>query len=265
MLAEQSVREGRIEEALAELQQQVRKAPDNAEYRVFLFQLLCVMGDWERARTQLKVLGELSAGSAPLVHVYGTAITCELLRREVFAGAKTPLILGEPLPWVALLLQGLTEAAQGRGAAAAALRAEALEKAQAVAGAIDGQSFDWIADADSRLGPVCEAVIDGRYYWVPFERLRSIALEAPSDLRDVVWMPAQLGLANGGQTAALIPARYPGSEADSDGLIRLGRKTEWDEVSPDTFHGRGQRMFATAGGEYALLSVRRIELGGSEA
>jgi len=45
MLAEQSVREGRIEEALAELQQQVRKAPDNAEYRVFLFQLLCVMGD----------------------------------------------------------------------------------------------------------------------------------------------------------------------------------------------------------------------------
>ena len=78
-------------------------------------------------------------------------------------------------------------------------------------------------------------------------------------------MPAQLGLANGVDPAALIPARYPGSEADGDGLIRLGRKTEWDEVTPDTFHGRGQRMFATPGGEYALLSVRRIELGGSEA
>jgi type VI secretion system protein ImpE len=265
MLAEQSLREGRVEEALAELQNHVRTAPDNAEYRVFLFQLLCVLGDWERARAQLKVLGELSPGSAPLVHVYSTAISCELLRREVFAGAKTPLILGEPLPWVALLLQGLTEAAQGRGAAAAALRAEALEKAQAVAGTIDGETFDWIADADSRLGPVCEAVIDGRYYWVPFERLRVVALEAPSDLRDVVWMPARLTLANGGETAALIPARYPGSEADRDSLIRLGRKTEWDEVSPETFHGRGQRMFATPGGEYALLSVRRIDLGGSEA
>jgi type VI secretion system protein ImpE len=265
MLAEQSLREGRVEEALAELQNHVRTAPDNAEYRVFLFQLLCVLGDWERARAQLKVLGELSPGSAPLVHVYGTAITCELLRREVFAGAKTPLIMGEPLPWVALLLQGLTEAAQGRGAAAAALRAEALEKAQAVAGTIDGETFDWIADADSRLGPVCEAVIDGRYYWVPFERLRVVALEAPSDLRDVVWMPARLTLANGGETAALIPARYPGSEADGDSLIRLGRKTEWDEVPPETFHGRGQRMFATPGGEYALLSVRRINLGGSEA
>jgi type VI secretion system protein ImpE len=265
MLAEQSLREGRVEEALAELQNHVRKAPDNAEYRVFLFQLLCVLGDWERARAQLKVLGELNPGSLPLVHVYGTAITCELLRGEVFAGARTPLILGEPLPWVALLLQALSEAARGRGAAAAALRSEALEKAQAVPGSIDGEKFEWIADADSRLGPVCEAVIDGRYYWVPFERLRSVSLEAPSDLRDVVWMPAQLRLVNGGDTAALIPTRYPGSEADHDNGIRLSRKTDWDEVAPETFHGRGQRMFATPGGEYALLSVRRIELGGSEA
>jgi len=247
MLAEQSLREGRVTEALAELQDLVRKTPDNAEYRVFLFQLLCVLGEWERARNQLKVLGELEAGSLPLVHVYGTAITCELLRRDVFAGARTPLLLGEPLPWVALLIQALSESAHGRTAEAGALRAEALEKATAVAGEIDGHDFD------------C------RYYWVPFERIRSIRLEAPSDLRDVVWMPAKLGLANGGEASALIPARYPGSEADGDSMIRLGRKTEWDEVAPDTFHGRGQRMFATAGGEYALLSVRHIELGGAEA
>ncbi|PYN25432.1 MAG: virulence protein SciE type [Candidatus Rokuibacteriota bacterium] len=265
MLAEQSLREGRVEQALTELQDQVRKAPDNAEYRVFLFQLLCVLGDWDRARAQLKVLGELSVGSLPLVHVYGAAITCELLRREVFAGARTPLVLGEPLPWVALLFQALSVAAQGRAAEATALRSEALEKANAVPGTIDGQAFEWIADGDSRLGPVCEAIVDGRYYWVPFERLRSVTLEAPADLRDVLWMPAKLGLANGGEATALIPARYPGSEADGDGLIRLSRKTEWDEVAPDTFHGRGQRMFATAEGEHALLSVRRIELGGAEA
>jgi len=112
---------------------------------------------------------------------------------------------------------------------------------------------------------VCEAIVDGRYYWVPFERLRSIRLEAPADLRDVVWMPAKLGLTNGGEASALIPTRYPGSEADGDAMVRLGRKTEWDEVAPDTFHGRGQRMFATNEGEHALLSVRRIELGGAEA
>lgn len=259
MPPEQSVRDGRLQDALTELQDQVRKDASNPRHRVFLFQLLCVLGDWERARDQLKVLADLDAGSLALVHVYGAAISCELLRREVFAGARTPLVLGEPLPWLALLVQALAARGEG-GADARTLRAEALEQAPAVPGSIDGRPFEWIADGDPRLGPVCEALIDGRYYWVPFERIRSLALEAPADLRDVVWMPAQLVLANGGQTAALIPARYPGSETDPDNLIRLARKTEWDEVAPGTFHGRGQRMLTTDSSEYALLDVRLIEL-----
>jgi len=265
MLAEQHLREGRPEDALTELQNAVRKSPSTAQYRVFLVQLLCVLGEWERARTQLKALAELDAGSLALVHVYGQAIACELLRREVYAGTRTPLLLGEPLPWVALLLQALPTGAQGQSAEAAALRADALAQARSVSGRIDGQEFQWIADADSRLGPICEAVVDGRYYWVPFERMRSLTLEAPSDLRDVVWMPGQLRLANGGETAALLPARYPGSESDRDGMIRLGRKTEWDEVAPDTFHGRGQRILATDQEEYGLLDVRHIELTSPEA
>jgi len=258
MDAEQSLREGRPQDALAQLQQQVRTDPGNAGYRVFLFQLLCVLGDWDRARDQLKVLAELDAGALGMVHVYGAAVSCELLRRDVFAGARTPLLLGEPLPWVALLLQAL--APGGQGGDVKALRAQALEQARPVPGAIDGHEFEWIADADPRLGPVLEAVIDGRYYWVPFERVRAVTIEAPSALRDVIWLPATLRLANGGETAALIPARYPGSETDPDGLIRLARKTEWDEVAPETFYGRGQRTLATDAEEYGLLDVRRLEL-----
>ena len=265
MPAEQSLRDGRLEDALTELQDQVRKDPSNPRYRVFLFQLLCVLGDWSRARDQLKVLPDLDPGSLALVHVYGAAITCELLRREVFAGARTPLLLGEPPSWVALLLQALSVGARGGHAEANKLRADALEQARPVPGTIDGQEFEWIADADARLGPVCEAVIDGSYYWVPFERIRSVGLEAPSDLRDFVWIPANLGLANGGDTAALLPSRYPGSETDPDGLIRLARKTEWDEVGPETFHGRGQRVLATDSSEYALLNLRHIELRTAEA
>jgi type VI secretion system protein ImpE len=238
----------------------VRVEPANPKLRVFLFQLLCILGEWERARAQLQTLAELDAGSLPLVHLYGSAITCEVLRRDVFAGVRTPLVMGEPLPWVALLLQAVATEAQGRAAEAKALRADALEQAQAVGGTVDGKAFEWIGDADSRLGPVCEAVIEGRYYWVPFERIRSIGLDAPEDLRDAVWIPAHLGLENGGEAAALLPARYPGSESDSDGLIRLGRKTDWVEVSLETFHGRGQRILVTDSDEHALLSVRRIEL-----
>jgi type VI secretion system protein ImpE len=254
------LRQGDPAGALAALRTRVRGAPENPELRVFLFQLLCVQGEWERARDQLRVIAELAPTALPLAHVYGTAITCELLRRDVFKGTRTPLVMGEPLPWLALLLQALAAQAQGRSAEAATIRAQALEDAAAVPGTIDGKAFEWISDADSRLGPVCEAIIDGRYYWVPVERIASAVLEPPSDLRDVVWTRAQLRLTNAGEIAALIPARYPGSETDADGAVRLGRKTEWDEVSPGVFHGRGQRMLATDGGEFSLLDVRRIEL-----
>jgi type VI secretion system protein ImpE len=246
--------------ALAALQARVRDEPANPALRAFLFQLLSIQGQWERARDQLGALAELQPSAFPLVHVYGAAISCELLRKEVFAGTRTPLVMGEPLPWLALLLQALAVAGQGHEADAQALRAQALEDGRAVPGTIDGNAFEWIADADSRLGPVCEAIIDGRYYWIPFERIRSISLEAPSDLRDVVWMPSQIRLENSGDVAALLPVRYPGSEIDHDGSIRLARKTEWDEVAPKTFHGRGQRMLTTDVDEYSLLNVRRIEL-----
>jgi type VI secretion system protein ImpE len=104
-------------------------------------------------------------------------------------------------------------------------------------------------------------VINGKYYWVPYERIKVLALEQPEDLRDLVWMPAQVQLANGGEWVALIPSRYPGSEADSDGAVCMGRKTVWNEVHPDLFHGRGQRVLVTDRGEYSFIGTQRIELG----
>jgi type VI secretion system protein ImpE len=249
--------------ALAALQSRVRDEPADPAQRVFLFQLLCVQGEWERARDQLRVITELQPTALPLAHVYGAAIACEVLRRDVFTGVRTPLVMGEPPPWLGGLLQALAADAQRCPADAQALRARALEDGRAVPGSVDGHAFDWIADADSRLGPVCEAIVEGRYYWIPFERIRSLTLEGPSDLRDVVWMPARLRLETSVEVAALLPARYPGSEVDPDGAIRLGRKTAWDEVAPTTYHGRGQRMLATDADEYSLLDLRTIELAGA--
>ena len=57
-------------------------------------------------------------------------------------------------------------------------------------------------------------------------------MEAPEDLRDFVWMPAHLEFANGGESVALIPTRYPGSEQSADGVVALARKTTWEEVAP---------------------------------
>ena len=263
MLADQSLREGRLDEALAQLQEQVRKDPANAKYRTFLFQLLSVMGQWERAMTQLKVVGELDAGTLAMVQAYREAVQCEALRAEVFSGERSPLVFGEPAPWVALLLEAQRHTAKDRHSQAAELRAKAFEDAPATPGTIDGQRIEWIADADTRLGPMLEAVVNGRYYWVPFDRIRRVHIEEPSDLRDVVWTPVQFTWANGGEVVGMIPTRYPGSETHEDDAIRLGRKTEWVEAAEGVYLGQGQRMIATDTGEYPLMDVRQIDLEGN--
>jgi type VI secretion system protein ImpE len=265
MQAEQSVREGRLQEALAELQAQVRKEPANAKYRIFLFQLLAVLGQWERASNQLNVLEEMDPESLPMVQTYREALRCELLRAEVFAGRRSPLIFGDPEPWMALLLEALQLTAGGHHAQAQTARDQAFEGAVATAGTLDGQPFEWLADADPRLGPMLEAVINGRYYWIPWQRIRTLALERPSDLRDYVWMPAGFTWANGGEAVGLIPSRYPGSQASADPQVQLGRKTEWLEQESGIYLGIGQRMLATDQNEYPLLDIRRIDLAVPEA
>jgi type VI secretion system protein ImpE len=108
---------------------------------------------------------------------------------------------------------------------------------------------------------VLEAVINGRYYWVPFSRLTRIDIEPPTDLRDIVWMPAHLQFENGGESVALIPTRYPGSESSTDGLVVLARKTIWEETAPDTPYGLGQRILATDVDDVPLMDVRTITIG----
>ncbi|MEO0974614.1 MAG: type VI secretion system accessory protein TagJ, partial [Pseudomonadota bacterium] len=201
---------------------------------------------------------QMDPAALPMVQTYREALNCEALRAEVFAGNKSPLIFGDPQEWVALMVQALELSAQGHHAEAASLRAQALEAAPAVDGTIDGQPFEWLADADSRLGPLLEAVINGRYYWIPFTHARQIRLDPPEDLRDVVWMPAYFTWSNGGETVGLIPTRYAGSEASEDGRVQLARITTWDEQPGDQFIGLGQRLLATDTGDHPIMDTREI-------
>ena len=262
--AEENVRAGRLDEALADLQGQVRKNPADARLRVFLFQLLVVRGDWDRALTQLKVASDLDATTVAMLKTYQEALRCEVLRADVFAGRRTPLLFGKPAEWMALLVEAMRLTATEKYEEARSLRERAFEGAPAMAGTIDDQPFAWIADADSRLGPLLEAIINGRYYWIPFSRIKELRIEKPQDLRDVVWMPASLSLANGGDVVAFIPTRYPGSETAKDPRLVMARSTEWLERPADTFLGLGQRLWTTDQGEHALMDVRVVRIDSPE-
>ncbi|MGE3166138.1 MAG: type VI secretion system accessory protein TagJ [Planctomycetota bacterium] len=265
--------QGKVDEALAALQAQVREQPAVVKHRIFLFQLLCVAGQWDRALNQLNVCREMDASTLVMAQTYQEAIACEAFRAEVFAGRRTPVFFGQPAEWMALVNQALALTVAGRHGEAQRVREGALEAAAPSAGALtvvdpgDEASsaprrveFEWIADADMRLGPVLEAVVNGKYYWIPFERIHRIEFEAPTDLRDAVWTPARFTWVNGGTVVGLVPTRYPGSESQPEGLLRLARRTDWLEVGEGVFHGLGQRMLATESGEFPLMDLRTIEL-----
>ncbi len=259
MTAKELLQQGKVEEALAALTNEVRAAPNDGKLRVFLFQLLAVMGQWERAANQLQVCNDQDPKTLLMAQVCGPALAAENLRADIFAGTRTPLLLGEPEEWIGTLVQANKHFADGQYAAATELRQKAFDAAPATGGAINGKPFEWIADADQRFGPMLEAIVDGKYYWVPFSRIKQITIDPPSDLRDLVWLPAVLTLSAGAQKVALLPVRYPGTEKTGDGPALLARKTDWVERGDITV-GVGQRLLATDAAEVPLLEVRTITL-----
>ncbi|MCC6285393.1 MAG: virulence protein SciE type [Phycisphaerales bacterium] len=258
MNAETLVKEGKLDEALAALKQEVRAKAGDARLRVFLFQLQAVMGAWEGAMTQLNVAADLDAANSMMAQVCRPALQAEALRAEVFKGQRAPLVFGEPEPWIGPLVQAAMLFGQGKFEAGAALRDQAFDLAPARAGMINDERFEWLADADGRMGPVVEALIEGRYYWVPLTRVHELRVDAPTDLRDLIWTPATFRWTNGGESVALLFARYPGSESSRDPRVRLGRATEWAEREAGVVTGLGQRMLATDAGEYPMLEARLV-------
>lgn len=264
MDAIEQLRTGDLQGALQTLQATVRSDPADAHHRVFLFQLLSVLGQWDRALAQLNVAGDLDAGTLAMVQTYREALGCEALREAIFRGERSPLIFGEPERWIALVFQALRLSAEGHHGQAQEMREEAFEDAPTTSGTLNGEPFEWIADGDSRIGPFLEVIVNGNYYWAPFDRIALIKSEEPADLRDMVWTPAEFVWANGGQAVGLIPTRYVGSTEAEDDRLRLARATEWQELAEGVFAGLGQRMLSTDGQDYSLLDVRELRLNSSD-
>ena len=258
-----------LSEELSELQKKIRADASNGKLRVHLFQLLCLMGDWQRALSQLQVCAQLDAKALPMAQAYREAIRCEMFRAEVFAGRRTPHVMGAPPPWIGGMIEALrldNDPAQRSGAAL--LRSQALDAAKPAPCAVDDAACAWLMDGDSRLGPVCEVIANGQYYWLPFESCSAIKIEAPTDLRDLVWIPAELILPNEGRVSAFIPARYPETVStthENGEDLKRGKATSWLEQSEDVWFGLGQRVWMSDLGEHSILDTRSITMVAAES
>ncbi len=92
-------------------------------------------------------------------------------------------------------------------------------------------------DGDSRFGPVCEVINQGRYYWIPFAAIREMQFQAPASVTDLVWRHTRVQLIDGSEQVCQIPARYPLLAGADERFLRAG---------------------ATDSAEFSLLSLQQV-------
>ena len=253
------LRTGDLDAVRAELIDAVKRAPGDPGARMFLWQLMALSGEWDKALNHLRVLAQLSPQAQMLATVYNQAIAAERTRLDAYAGKAPFSVLVSSSPWIDTLAEGLNALGKGDLETGERLRDEAFDAAGDTPGMIGDRKFGWIADVDSRLGPCFEAIVSGKWGLIPFEAVSRIKTEGPKDLRDVIWLPVELFLRSGQSAAALLPARYPGSEAGSN-TVRLGRATEWQD-GPGGEQPLGQRVWTTdADIEFGVLDFNELLL-----
>jgi type VI secretion system protein ImpE len=232
MTPQELFREGRVEEAVQILAADLRGDPCNLQKRTFLFELLCFLGEYDRARKQLDVLASENKDSMLGALTYQAALNGETMRREMFETKKFPV---------------------------------AASDSSSIHGAINGKPFESITDADGRIGERLEVFAAGDYLLISFRDIARLEMEAPRRLRDLLWSPAKLTtgptFSSREMGEVFIPALCPLSFQHPDGPVRLGRVTEWCEDDSGEQAPYGQKTLLVDGEEFPFLEIRTLEIG----
>ncbi|KAB8305867.1 ImpE family T6SS protein Cts1E [Erwinia endophytica] len=247
-----------LSDVIADVLVQVKAKPEDISWRNTLFKLYCIEGLWEKALMQLQTIELIDDHVHKDTELYKNLVFSELMRDSVLAGERTAGLLdGSPPEWMSLLLKANKLHRENQHQQSEALRIQAFELAPESAGKGETTGvFNWIADSDGRIGPVCEFVSAGGYRQVPYSVIQLMHVAQPKDLLDLIWAPAHIKV-NNEFYYGYIPARYPLShEAEQD--VKLGFLTRWNEESEIFSTAMGRKVLITDRGEFSLLEVTEI-------
>jgi len=237
MNAKELYRAGKLKEAIAALNIEVRDNPGDVQRRTFLFELLAFAGEYDRAEKQLGVLaggsGEAQLGTV----VYRACLHAERTRKDLFNKRDFP--------------------------------AHSADADAEQTGTLNGKPFSVIADADPVIGPRLEAYAAGAYIWIPFKHIESIECEPPKRVRDLLWIPALVRTGPAFKMMelgeVLLPALTWDASSSDDDLVRLGRVTNWVEEENGDVKPIGQKMLLVDGEDVPILELRKLEFSRPEA
>jgi type VI secretion system protein ImpE len=252
------LQEGSLGSLVETLQETLKKHPNNREARSALATVWCVEEAWDKALLQADTLVSLADAMSSQGELLKNLILSEVMREKVLSGEREASLLDTTSPeWLPLLHQANQASARNEEHTADALRTQAFDLAPLTSGHSEHfGSFDWIADGDGRLGPVCEFICAGGYRWVPFEHIQSLTVNAPQSLLDLLWIPATLDT-GARKWNGYLPARYPQS-ALLNPSAKLGDETHWHQHSEQLTTGEGRKMWVTGQNEFSILECGKL-------
>jgi type VI secretion system protein ImpE len=257
------VEAGRLADAVAALNEEVRSHPADGALRMFLFEVLCLQGDLARARKQLDVIATQVAdpGIGLTVSIYQGLLAAESKRRAVFDGDGLPKFMQPPPPHVeshVLLLKKMQSAPDE----AVALLEAAEEGAPEVRGERNGVRFEHFRDADDRVSAVLEVLHGEDYVWVPLSQVARLEIPPPKKLRELIWPHARLQLFNEPSADVFLTGLYPNSHQHANAQVAIARMTEWTAFHDAIVTGAGPRMFLVDDEEVPMLGLGTIVMDG---
>lgn len=256
-------RAGRLDAAIAAGNAEVRRRPGDLGARVLLAELLLFAGNLERADLVLDAAAQADPSSAVVVAEFRQLIRAETARRQCRREGRVPEFLGEPTPALRAALAAQV-ALQAGDAAEAAERALAAEAARPrVPGSLklaEGESpFDDFRDADDLCAGYFEVLTTtGRYFWIPTERVDSIAFHAPQRPRDLAWRRATVSVKAGPDGEVYLPAIYNCVQPDLGDDYRLGHATDWIGGDGGPVRGIGQRIFVAGDDAHGIMELAEL-------
>ncbi|WP_147108238.1 type VI secretion system accessory protein TagJ [Tateyamaria sp. syn59] len=219
----------------------IKSTPQDTDLRVTLAQLLAVSGDLERAETHAKMAQAQDVKRATALSEFRQYLRALHARDAWWQGGAAPDFPGEP-----------TSADAAAMALHVAVRAGDLIEASALAGKLediraprpavwDDVEVEDLRDVDDRLPHAVEALTPGGFYlWIDLARVKRIDFQAIVAPFDVLARRARVALRDGSTGDLRLVAIYDAPRTEAE---RLGRITEFSELTPGLTRAYGQRSF----------------------
>ena len=262
-------RRGELDAAVAAALAQVRRKPTDNAARLFLAELSCFAGDWERAEKQLDTLSQQTTEAAVLISLFRQLLRGETARHQVLLEGRAPEIVTPLTPAMQQGLRVIAAVRDGDGDAASEAVAEMDRLRPPARGTCDGTPFDSIRDLDDRTAAVLEVITaTGKYFWTPWETLEYLEFDPPKRAMDLLWRRTRISVRGGPEGEVYVPTRYAFANDAGDAEMitaahRLGHATDWVGVEGRYTYGIGQRTLLLGDRDIGIMELGSLEFEGA--